>query len=78
MRCAVIRGDAWLVLLSPCNTTVTRHVRAHPCVRETWVRRLRAAWGVTVYGIILPYAREMEYDLVLLGLHCDLRLAHAL
>ena len=32
---------------------VTRRVRAHFCVRETCVRRLR----VTVYGIILPFAR---------------------
>ena len=23
MRCIVIRGDAWLVLLSPCNTQIT-------------------------------------------------------
>ena len=35
----------------------TRRVRARSCVRETCVRRLRAAWGVTVYGIILPFAR---------------------
>ena len=32
---------------------VTRRVRAHSCVRETCVRRLR----VTVYEIILPFAR---------------------
>ena len=57
---------------------VTRRVRAHSCVRETCVRRLRAAWGVTVYGIILPFVRGLEFDLVLLGLHCFLRLAHSL
>ena len=32
---------------------VTRRVRAHSCVRETCVHRLR----VTVYGIIVPFAR---------------------
>ena len=36
---------------------VTRRVSAHSCVREMCVRRLHAAWGVTVYGIILPFAR---------------------
>ena len=44
------------------------------------VCRLHATWGVTVYRIMLPFARGvgLEYDLVLLGLHCFLRLAHAL
>ena len=37
--------------------TLTRRVRAHSCVRETCVCWLRAAWGVTVYGIILPFAQ---------------------
>ena len=46
---------------------VTRRVRAHSCVRETCVRRLRAAWGVTVYGIVLPFAR---------GWCCFLRVTH--
>ena len=26
MRCIVIRGDAWLVLLSPCNTLLQQLV----------------------------------------------------
>ena len=30
----------------------------HSCVRETCVRRLPAAWGVTVCRISLPFARE--------------------
>ena len=55
---------------------VTRRARVHSCVRETCVRRLR----VTVYGIIclLRGGVGLEYDLVLLGLHCFLRLVHAL
>ena len=32
-------------------------VRAHSCVRETCVRRLHAAWGVTICRSILPFAR---------------------
>ena len=50
------------------------------CVHETCVRRLHAAWGVTVYRIILPLRGGvgLEFDLVLLGLHWFLRLAHAL
>ena len=59
---------------------VTGRVRAHSCVRETCVRQLHAAWGVTVCRSNLPFARRvgLEYDLVSLGLHCFLRLAHAL
>ena len=37
---------------------VTGCVRAHSCVRETCVRRLPAAWGVTVCRSSLPFARE--------------------
>ena len=37
---------------------VTGRVRAHSCVRETCVRRLPAAWGVTVCRSSLPFARE--------------------
>ena len=37
---------------------VTGRVRAHSCVRETCVRRLQAAWGVTVCRSSLPFARE--------------------
>ena len=37
---------------------VTRRVRAHSCVRETCVRRLR----VTVSGIILPFARGCRVE----------------
>ena len=29
----------------------------HTCVRETCVRRLHAAWGVTICRSILPFAR---------------------
>ena len=36
---------------------VAGRVRAHSCVRATCVRRLHAAWGVTVYRIILPFAQ---------------------
>ena len=36
---------------------VTGRVRAHSCVRETCVRRLHAAWGVTVCRSGLPFAR---------------------
>ena len=44
---------AWLVV----TRLVTGRVRAHSCVRETCVRRLHAAWGETVYRIVLPFAR---------------------
>ena len=37
---------------------VTGLVRAHSCVRETCVRRLQAAWAVTVCRSSLPFARE--------------------
>ena len=36
---------------------VTGRVRAHSCVRETCVRRLYAAWGVTICRSSLPFAR---------------------
>ena len=36
---------------------VTGRVMAHSSVRETGVRRLHAAWGVTICGSILPFAR---------------------
>ena len=37
---------------------VAGRVRAHSCVRETCVRRLQAAWGMTVSRSSLPFARE--------------------
>ena len=57
---------------------VTGRVRAHSCVRETCVRRLHAAGGVPLVGIfcLLRGGVGLEYDLVSLGLHCFLRLAH--
>ena len=36
---------------------VTGRVRAHSCVRETCVRLLHAAWGVTICRSSLPFAR---------------------
>ena len=42
---------------------VTGRVRAHSCVREPCVRRLLAAWGVTVCRIILPFARGCRVGL---------------
>ena len=36
---------------------VTGRVRAHSCVRETCVRRLHAAWGVTISRSSLPFPR---------------------
>ena len=36
---------------------VTGRVRVHSCVRETCVRRLHAAWGVTIRRSSLPFAR---------------------
>ena len=36
---------------------VTGRVRAHSCVRETCVRRLHAAWGLTICRSSLPFAR---------------------
>ena len=59
---------------------VTGRVGAISCVREMCVCRLHAAWGVTVYDIfcLLRGGIGLEYNLVLLGLHCFLRLARAL
>ena len=36
---------------------VSGRVRAHSCVRETCVRRLHAAWDVTICRSSLPFAR---------------------
>ena len=36
---------------------MTGCVRARSCVLEMRVRRFYAAWGVTVYSIVLPFAR---------------------
>ena len=36
---------------------VAGHVSAHSCVRETCVRPLHAAWGVTIRRIVLPVVR---------------------
>ena len=60
---------------------VAGRVRANFRLRATCVRRLRAACSVTICGIVLSFARggvALEYALVSLGLHCFLRLAHAL
>ena len=59
---------------------VTGCVQPRPCVRVTCVRWLDAAWGVTICRIIclLRGCVALAYGLVSLGLHCFLRLAHAL
>ena len=54
VRCVGVRGDAWPVLLSPCNTNSVGLFR------------------------ILRGCVALEYGLVSFGMHCFLRLAHAL
>ena len=54
LHCVQVLGVCryWVV-----TRLVTGRVRAHSCVRETCVRRLHAAWGVTICRSILPFAR---------------------
>ena len=62
MRCIVIRGDAWLVLLSPCNTSLSAG-QAIPSDLDDAAAYLRGApnehqWLATM---VLDIARTADY-----------------
>ena len=89
MHCTVIRGDAWPVLLSPCNTTrgellplVCTAVVANPwvCCDGVWFGLVRSALFVADFlrrgdGCVASWVCMYAYR-VLAGLFCLLRVTY--
>ena len=52
MRCTVIRGDAWLVLLSPCNTF---EEPLQPRCQRRSLTRTPAGWCYAAWLLCFPF-----------------------